>query len=112
MAWHASAHACGVGYSGRFRLGRLVSDGRSQSDAAVGCIVCSTTASSSAERLSRSTSSVAGYARFLPVLASTALVTVLVAFAFGYWAAFVQTVGSSAYDQDVLEGWRASWLPT
>jgi hypothetical protein len=44
------------------------------------------------------------YARFLPVLASTALVTVLVAFAFGYWAAFIQTIGSSAYDQDVLGG--------
>jgi hypothetical protein len=45
-----------------------------------------------------------GYVRFLPVLASAALVTVLAAFAFGYWAAFIQTVGSSDYDQDVLDG--------
>ena len=45
-----------------------------------------------------------GYARFLPVLASTALVTVLVAFAFMYWAAFVQTNGASSYDPYLLEG--------
>jgi hypothetical protein len=45
-----------------------------------------------------------GYRRFLPVLASTALVTVLVAFAFMYWAAFIQTIGASSYDPHLLDG--------
>jgi len=45
-----------------------------------------------------------GYRRLLPVLASTALVTVLVAFAFMYWAAFIQTIGASSYDPHLLDG--------
>jgi hypothetical protein len=36
-----------------------------------------------------------GYRRLLPAVASATLVTVLVAFAFMYWAAFNQTVGAS-----------------
>jgi hypothetical protein len=39
-----------------------------------------------------------GYRRFLPVLASATLVTVLVAFAFMYWAAFIQAVGADSFD--------------
>jgi hypothetical protein len=45
-----------------------------------------------------------GYRRFLPVLASATLVSVLVAFAFMYWAAFIQTIGADAYDPDLLDG--------
>jgi hypothetical protein len=45
-----------------------------------------------------------GYRRFLPVLASATLVTVLTAFAFMYWAAFIQTVGASSYDPHLLDG--------
>jgi hypothetical protein len=45
-----------------------------------------------------------GYWRFLPVLASATLVTVLVAFAFMYWAAFIQTIGASSYDPHLLDG--------
>jgi hypothetical protein len=45
-----------------------------------------------------------GYRRFLPVLASATLVTVLVAFAFMYWAAFIQTIGASSYDPHLLDG--------
>jgi hypothetical protein len=45
-----------------------------------------------------------GYWRFLPVLASATLVTVLVAFAFMYWAAFIQTIGASSFDPDLLDG--------
>lgn len=43
-----------------------------------------------------------GYRRFLPVLVSATLVTVLVAFAFLYWAAFIQTVGVVSYDDSML----------
>jgi hypothetical protein len=43
-----------------------------------------------------------GYRRFLPVLASAALVTALVAFAFLYWAAFIQTIGVVNYDDSLL----------
>jgi hypothetical protein len=45
-----------------------------------------------------------GYRRFLPVLASAALVTVLVAFAFMYWAAFIQAIGADSYDPHLLDG--------
>jgi hypothetical protein len=45
-----------------------------------------------------------GYWRFLPVLASATLVSVLVAFAFMYWAAFIQTIGASSFDPDLLDG--------
>jgi hypothetical protein len=45
-----------------------------------------------------------GYRRFLPVLASATLVSVLVAFAFMYWAAFIQTIGASSYDPHLLDG--------
>ena len=45
-----------------------------------------------------------GYRRFLPVLASATLVTVLVAFAFMYWSAFIQTIGASSYDPHLLDG--------
>ncbi len=44
------------------------------------------------------------YRQFLPVLASAALVTVLVAFAFMYWAAFIQTIGAASYDRHPLDG--------
>jgi hypothetical protein len=40
-----------------------------------------------------------GYRRFLPVVASAALTTVLVAGSFMYWAAFTQTVGADFLDQ-------------
>jgi len=49
-----------------------------------------------------------GYRRFLPVLVSATLVTVLVAFAFLYWAAFIQTVGVVSYDDSMLLGEVAS----
>jgi hypothetical protein len=45
-----------------------------------------------------------GFRRFLPVLASAALVAVLVAFAFMYWAAFIQTTGADSYDPHLLDG--------
>jgi hypothetical protein len=45
-----------------------------------------------------------GYRRFLPVLASATLISVLVAFAFMYWAAFIQTIGASSYDPHLLDG--------
>jgi hypothetical protein len=45
-----------------------------------------------------------GYRRFLPVLTSATLVTVLMAFAFMYWAAFIQTIGASSYDPHLLDG--------
>jgi hypothetical protein len=45
-----------------------------------------------------------GYRQFLPVLASATLVSVLVAFAFMYWAAFIQTIGAGAYDPHLLDG--------
>jgi hypothetical protein len=45
-----------------------------------------------------------GYRRFLPVLASATLITVLTAFAFMYWAAFIQTIGASSYDPHLLDG--------
>lgn len=44
------------------------------------------------------------YRRFLPVLASATLISVLVAFAFMYWAAFIQTIGASSYDPHLLDG--------
>jgi hypothetical protein len=53
-----------------------------------------------------------GYRQFLPVLASVALVTVLVAFAFLYWAAFTQTIGVVDYDNDQLLNEVASVLAT
>jgi hypothetical protein len=45
-------------------------------------------------------------------LASAALTTVLIAFAFMYWAAFIQTIGASSYDPHLLDGWPACWPPT
>jgi hypothetical protein len=53
-----------------------------------------------------------GFRRFLPVLASAALVTVLFAFAFLYWAAFIQTVGAVHYDHALLVSDVASVLAT
>ena len=53
-----------------------------------------------------------GYRRFLPVLVSATLVTVLVAFAFLYWAAFIQTVGVVNYDDSQLLNDVASVLAT
>jgi hypothetical protein len=53
-----------------------------------------------------------GYRRFLPVLASAALVTVLVAFAFMYWVAFIQTIGVVHYDDSLLLDEVASVLAT
>jgi hypothetical protein len=53
-----------------------------------------------------------GFRRFLPVVASAALVTVLVAFAFLYWAAFIQTIGVVHYDDSGLLGEVASVLAT
>jgi len=40
-----------------------------------------------------------GYRRFLPVVASATLTTVLVAFFFMYWAAFIQMVGADYLDE-------------
>jgi hypothetical protein len=53
-----------------------------------------------------------GYRRFLPVLASATLVTVLVAFAFMYWVAFIQTIGVVHYDDSLLLDEVASVLAT